>query len=177
MLTLTEKSSSYYALYADLLTTCDRFSARLIERYHEEIACRAGCAKCCILKTVFPVEAYNIKKYISQNGLAVKNQTAVNNDRCLFLKDDLCLIYPVRPVICRTHGSPILIEGKIDYCPENFKGISTIESENILDLDKVNSALAVINRGFTENLETTLQSERISFDEIINRPLFLDTGK
>jgi uncharacterized protein len=167
MLTVTEKSLYYYKLYSDLLSRCDSFASKIMDRYAGNIACRAGCSQCCILKTVFPVEAYNIQQYIAQSGFSAEKPSRADNRQCRFLKDDRCSIYPVRPVICRTHGYPVIIDGNIDFCPENFIGIKTIESENILDLDKLNHALAVINKGFVDNLEVPLPLERISFDDLI----------
>ena len=70
------------------------------------------------------------------------------------LQDDLCLLYPVRPVICRTHGLPVLVrteEGAgVDVCPLNFTEGQTPDSRYILDLDQLNTTLASINELFVK---------------------------
>lgn len=87
--------------------------------------------------------------------------------RCVFLRDGLCSVYSARPVICRTHGYPVLIEGKTDFCPENFNGLKTIESEFILDLDNLNRALASINIIFQGEIDAEFfLKERITLREL-----------
>jgi len=73
----------------------------------------------------------------------------------------------VRPVICRTHGYPVFVEGKVDFCPENFKSRSSIDSENILNLENLNSTLVSINRIFTEdNRSDFFKRERIALKDV-----------
>jgi Fe-S-cluster containining protein len=86
---------------------------------------------------------------------------------CPFLLDDRCLVYDARPVICRTHGYPLLVEGKIDFCPRNFAALRTIESDFILDLDALNTRLARINIAFTgENGDPRFSRVRIGMRDL-----------
>ena len=61
-------------------------------------------------------------------------------------------MYQARPIICRTHGLPLLVHrdgaSGIDFCPENFRGAASIPGSAIIDLDRLNATLATINTLF-----------------------------
>lgn len=155
-------------LYRQLIKKIDDYEARLLKEYSGQIRCAKGCSACCILGSIFPVEAYSIYTYITGKG-ELKNlkNSGSKGDNCVFLQDGACSIYPCRPVICRTHGYPILTGGRVDYCPENFRGIERIDSGFILDLDALNRALVSINLLFQqENKETFFSAERIMLADL-----------
>jgi Fe-S-cluster containining protein len=90
-------------------------------------------------------------------------------DRCPLLLDDRCLLYDARPVICRTHGYPLLVEGRVDHCPKNFTSLRTIESNLILDLDAINTILAGVNIAFMkENGDRRFSRVRIGVPDLLN---------
>ncbi len=70
-------------------------------------------------------------------------------DVCPLLLDDGCMLYDARPIICRTHGLPILTvnenERHIDVCPLNCKGMDHLPGEAVLDLERLNTMLAAVN--------------------------------
>lgn len=72
-----------------------------------------------------------------------------NGDACPLLADDQCLLYEARPIICRTHGLPILVtegdERRIDVCPLNCQGLETLPGEAVLDLERLNTLLVSVN--------------------------------
>lgn len=80
-----------------------------------DISCKAGCTACCYIELdVSGLEAALIVEYCKENSIAIdreylKKQAANGRSsysevsRCEFLKEDLCSIYPVRPVACRKH--------------------------------------------------------------------------
>lgn len=76
------------------------------------------------------------------------------------LVDHTCMVYPARPVICRTHGLPIYMEkegrAQVDFCPENFKTVSELPREALLDIDHLNTLLIAVNQHFLEQLEADL---------------------
>jgi Fe-S-cluster containining protein len=82
---------------------------------------------------------------------------AATLEKCPLLENGRCLLYEARPIICRTHGFPLLTlrEGEkvLDFCPLNFKGVSTFPSNAILDLDLLNATLAAINAVFIASVK------------------------
>ena len=80
--------------------------------------CIAGCSECCKLSGGFVFlsedEAQKIAEYLKtdeENFLKfftriIDDQLALvdgDEDNCVFLEDDLCMIYDVRPLQCRTY--------------------------------------------------------------------------
>ncbi len=156
-------------LYEKFLIQVDAFEQKVLTRYGEHIACRKGCSRCCILQSVFPVEAYIISEYLKSAERSELSNSA-GGESCPFLDDDVCTVYPVRPVICRTHGYPILTEGGVDFCPDNFSDLDSIDSEYILSLDNLNKSLAGINMLFLKECsDTFFQKERVLLSEIPGR--------
>jgi len=155
-------------LYNELIEKLNSYETKLLQRYAGSINCKKGCSDCCMLESVFSIEAYMIYDYAIDAGIIPESFTSdKREDNCIFLKDKSCAIYPVRPVICRTHGYPIFTEGRVDICPENFKEISSIDSEYILDLENVNNAIASINIIFQKEIdEEFFESPRISLKEL-----------
>ncbi len=72
-----------------------------------------------------------------------------DGDRCPLLLDDCCLLYQARPIICRTHGLPILITEeagrRVDVCPLNCKGMERMPGGALIDLERLNSLLVSVN--------------------------------
>jgi Fe-S-cluster containining protein len=110
-----------------------------IQRQHpQEVHCKPGCADCC--HAVFDVsfiEAAYIAKFLTQHPAIQKSQhdhaqkaavqfeqiiqeqaeLSTKRIRCPFLgEDNLCLGHDVRPVNCRTYGTPTVIDGKAHVC-------------------------------------------------------------
>lgn len=96
-----------------------------------------------------------------------------DNDTCPLLKDGICLLYPARPLICRTHGLPLLTrhggKSSVDFCPENFRGIATLPGSAVLDLDRLNETLTAINALFIADslAEGIHYPERLSIAEAL----------
>jgi len=72
------------------------------------------CGGCCGPIGYTVLEEKNIEKYLEENSITVRpcivGRTkgfvyAFNKKRrCPFLKDNECIIYPVRPIVCRLFG-------------------------------------------------------------------------
>jgi Putative zinc- or iron-chelating domain len=81
----------------------------------KEIQCKTGCTACCFIDVdVIADEAAVIINYCKENGIEIDREYLTKQaaagrksysslSRCVFLKDNLCSIYPVRPVACRKH--------------------------------------------------------------------------
>ncbi|MDK9719052.1 MAG: YkgJ family cysteine cluster protein, partial [Trichlorobacter sp.] len=101
--------------YHRLLDKVDQLCEGITTLLGDALTCHAGCSSCCISISVFPVEAAALieaaGQLTSEQCQQRKHQLSnpQNEDCCPLLLDDCCLLYQARPIICRTHGLPILI--------------------------------------------------------------------
>jgi hypothetical protein len=160
-------------LYRQLTGKIGEYESKLLSAYAGDISCTRGCSACCILESVFPVEAYNIYESMTDGeSLEQVRSSGCEEGKCVFLREGECSIYRYRPVICRTHGYPVLVEGRVDFCSLNFKNIKNIDSGFILDVEALNRALVSINLAFLgENDEEFFSTERIVLADLKNRIL------
>jgi len=168
--------------YRQLREQISSGKVRSLEQMHcTHLTCRPGCHECCVNLTVFPVEFYAIL-----DDLRLAGVTKLDFDReasCGYLKDGLCTIYQVRPMICRTHGLPIAFlnmdadepEMSVSFCPKNFIDAdeSIFSEETTLNIDELNYQLYEANLRFIEeNPQLQLAPDsRICLSDL---PLYLD---
>lgn len=152
--------NEYLDNYQALVRRVDELCARVHSEFTGQIVCRAGCSSCCREITVFPVEAdalLTAMKSIPPHAAAAiaAAREGDSNASCPLLADGLCLVYASRPIICRTHGLPLLLkvdgESKVDFCPENFRGATSLPGQAVINLELLNQALVAINALFVEN--------------------------
>ncbi|MCG3174249.1 MAG: hypothetical protein GMKNLPBB_02477 [Myxococcota bacterium] len=148
--------------YQAFLRKLDGFFAQVMERHAGHMKCRKGCAACCAVSPSFlPVEMDNLRRAFAglpeslRQTIAAQAGAAAAGVRreCPMLVDNACSVYGQRPVICRTHGLPILFaaengEKSLDHCPLNFEGVERIDGASILNLDQVNQILGLLNIQF-----------------------------
>lgn len=128
--------------YNALLSRVDAHITRIMETQGTQIACKKGCDDCCRFLTLFPVEAFALSRAFAalpeKTQARILNKAEQGEDQCPLLIDHVCMLYPARPVICRTHGFPLYMkkEGEVmvDFCPENFKGMTDLPKDAMLDL-------------------------------------------
>lgn len=164
--------------YTLLLKRVDDHIHHIEKKYSEKIVCKKGCDTCCKFLTLFPVEAFAISAaFIKLPGKikdSVLKKIAIQKDACPLLINRGCVLYPERPIICRTHGYPIFMEKDgeplIDFCPKNFKGMTSFPQDALLSIEQLNTTLIAVNKHFLESIEpNSILSERIS----ISKALFL----
>ncbi len=143
-----------FASYRELLARLDSFAEQVAAKHGTQIACGPGCAGCCRQALeLLPVEFYYLQAAAQSARLTRPVQPA---DACPLLADGLCLLYAHRPVICRTHGLPLLMEADgrqwADCCPENFKSLELgdLPGGSLLHLERVNLLLVSINHVFAD---------------------------
>jgi Fe-S-cluster containining protein len=156
--------------YHKLIAAVDRRCRRIVRRHRDLIACTKGCAgNCCRIHiSVYPVEALAmalaLQKLAPDLRHRIQNKARHTNSfgPCPLIEDGACLMYDARAVICRTHGLPMLTEYRghraVGYCEKNFRNLSPIPAEDIIDLSHLNNLLAAVNRGFVSALSHPLPS-------------------
>ena len=151
---------NYEALLARVSEQCGKIETAL----SGHMACRKGCSSCCLNISLFPVEAVRLRLAFDTLDADLKavilawSQESTDEGPCPLLdKAGACQLYDHRPVICRTHGLPILFDDgkgnrRVDFCPENFQALESLSGEAMLDLDALNQMLAAVNAQFCEAL-------------------------
>jgi Fe-S-cluster containining protein len=134
--------------YLELVGEIDLCVRELTEgRLSARIGCRPGCADCCMAFTVLPLEAALLAQALARRSLTVVRSP----DRCRFLRDGLCAIYALRPVICRTQGLALAYIDEaaerieVSACPLNFPEDALLEHDDLLFMDLFNERLAALN--------------------------------
>jgi len=142
----------------------DTHCAKVTQRHGEKIRCRAGCTACCRQDlSVTRIEATRILHWLVTHGIPPSDPSRTENDEhpffdalsgdldCVFLTEGgVCGVYPVRPIICRSHGLPIKLEdGQVDTCPLNFVESIDVEYRDIpkadlLDLHAMNVRMSLV---------------------------------
>ncbi len=161
--------------YRALVRRADDHVRAVLTRYGRYITCRKGCDACCRFLTLFPVEAVALSAAfveLDPESRALIETACAQDTACPLLHHHECLLYAARPLICRTHGLPICFKEqdslKVDFCPENFKGLATLPGDALLDLDQLNTTLAAVNTLFLDSIDADLP-DRIP----ISQALFL----
>ncbi len=153
--------NSFLEKYKSFRDEVDNRCDILWGKHHKQMQCRAGCASCCQSFKILPVEFEFIKAKINLEKLKINRNASA--DECVFLVNNKCSIYEHRPIICRTHGYPLvrlneeLEEYEVSFCPLNFKEypIENFNNQNVFFEDKFNSQLFQINKGFLEDSANT----------------------
>jgi len=88
----------------------------MLEKQGKSISCKKGCSHCCHLNVyITEIEAKIIAEYCHDHNIPIDQnylmkQLAIDENQisksqhsaCVFLKNNECSIYPVRPSVCRT---------------------------------------------------------------------------
>lgn len=164
--------------YHQLVERVDALCGSIERALGEQITCSAGCSDCCTAITLFPVEAAAIKEALAalpaEEAAAIRSQVAehAGGERCPLLSRHRCLLYSARPIICRTHGLPILFrEGdtqRVDCCPLNLSDSESLPGSAVIDLDRLNSVLVAVNALFlAQTDEVPDLAERLTIAETV----------
>jgi Fe-S-cluster containining protein len=168
--------------YRDLLDRVDRLLYRIQRRYSAQIACHKGCNCGCRNLSVFPIEALSLAGALQNlpagSAARIRKRAAMASFwECPLLEDRACSLYAFRPVICRTHGFPLQTiyneRLSIGYCRHNFRRISPIPNDAVIDLDPVNAALRTINASAVIEIAHVLKlPDRLSIAEALLLAVF-----
>ena len=129
----------------------DAFYSAVEARALGQLRCRPGCAACCQQDlTVVPLEALAVLEGLegldasARRGLGERAATA--GPPCVFLVDGRCAVYAHRPLVCRSHGLPILERDedgeRVSCCELNFAG-EDLPAETVLDGTRLSTTLGL----------------------------------
>lgn len=147
--------------YRDLVARVNRLLGDLRLKYPADIACHKGCDCGCRNLSIFPIEALSIFMAIRQlptkAAAAIRQRAKANSIwDCPLFEDRACVLYPYRPIICRTHGLPLqtIYNGRpsIGYCRHNFQNRPAIPPDAVIDLDSINNSLRAVNAALALHL-------------------------
>lgn len=152
-----------YPKYEEIVSMADKVVERLEKLHNQHMECRLGCSFCCMDYSIFPVEFYAILSKVKETE--IRFNPSVSPDECVFLVNNSCMIYASRPVICRTHGLPLLYtneegEWEMSACELNFTSFEDdFHTKNTFPQDRFNSDLFMINKEFVSRNEYSRYSE------------------
>lgn len=159
------------ALHACIDRTLEALIARDARFGYPPPFCHKGCANCCHeLVYCTPEEAAGIVSFCRERGLSIDrarlrrqldhigfdsdgnhtgettwNDQAAEDQACVFLSpvDRTCLVWPVRPSVCRVH----LAEGTDRFCaPHNGQENPNAQGIDYIELDFLLSAVFTLHR-------------------------------
>jgi Fe-S-cluster containining protein len=141
--------------YREVRNAIDKQVFALEKTHIKHMLCRKGCDLCCMDYSIFPVEYYSILKDLNERDFIPEKTTSETENGCVFLVNHACTIYTERPVICRTHGLPLLFanddgEFELSACELNFTNFDfeDFNMDNTFHQDKYNSMLFMLNREY-----------------------------
>lgn len=150
---------AYFSDYTRLLAKVDTFCARLKMVHAPQLLCRRGCCDCCKQDLhLLPLEFHFIGQGLTDRfGKAFNHQRRrpdIHQNSCLLLGNGDCQLYEHRPIICRSHGLPLLITQEDqtwrDCCPKNFptQPLNEFPESGLLHLERLNTILIMLNKRF-----------------------------
>lgn len=143
----------------------ERFFDSAPDENKKGIQCKSGCTFCCHIELdVSGDEAALIIDYCRENNIEIDREYLIKQaaagrktfselSGCVFLKDGLCAIYPVRPIACRKHW----VRSEPAHC-DSSKNI-TNKVDKYFNLNTEILASAVLNVESSESLEMALLNE------------------
>jgi Fe-S-cluster containining protein len=160
------KDKKHFKKYKNLVAEIEQSAKPLEEMHSKHMLCKNGCDLCCIDFSIFPVEFYYILSELKKSGTKLELELLQKGNTCAFLKNHSCTIYAHRPIMCRTHGLPLIYvndddEYELSACELNFTefDFEDFTMENTLPQDKFNSKLFLLNRDFIADFTDLMYSE------------------
>jgi Fe-S-cluster containining protein len=165
--------------YRQLVAKIDHLCQGITADLGEQITCSAGCSGCCSAITIFPVEAAALQEALAtlpaQEAESIRQHVRqqASEEGCPLLFNQRCLLYGARPIICRTHGLPIVYsddgERKSDCCSLNLIESGSIDGSRTIDLDILNTLLVAVNTLYRSQAGLKDSQERVSITQALNR--------
>jgi Fe-S-cluster containining protein len=150
----------YIEEYLALRAEIDGHCSRLWQIHKNQMQCKSGCSMCCQSFRILPVEYYVIQNLLISAEIPSFVSRGKDKKKCRFLINDACTIYENRPLMCRTHGFPLVRINEeadayeVSFCELNFKGfnLNKFTEKNVFEEDKMNSQLFLLNKRFVDEI-------------------------
>ena len=140
----------------EVIAKVDAFFARVEARHGSDMQCQTGCSDCCHARlTVTSVEARSIGQELAtwdapRRAALAANAATGPEDHCAALDPDgRCLIYAVRPVVCRSHGAPIRMrQGSLPVVKSCFKNFTQVtpDADCVIDQETLSALVLAVDR-------------------------------
>ncbi len=175
---MKNNDNKYFKKYKILVNEIEQHTDILKNMHNKHMNCKNGCDLCCIDFSIFPIEYHYILNEIEKENTKHELERKSEGDICAFLKNHSCTIYQHRPIMCRTHGFPLIYandddEYELSACELNFTefDFEDFTMENTLPQDKYNSKLFLLNREFIADFREKKYSETdlIPLKELANQ--------
>jgi hypothetical protein len=159
------RAKNNIATIKEVYKAVDNFFNNSPEENKKGIQCKTGCTACCFIDVDISFdEVAVIINYCTENAIEIdkeylEKQAAVGRkkyselSRCVFLKDNMCSIYPVRPIACRKHWV------KTDPSLCDFSQNIAHPIGAYFDINTEILASVVLNVGGTGSFENMMLSE------------------
>ena len=143
----------------------DEHSRRVTGQHAAAFACRRGCDGCCQTERgVSDVEFRALEEAVARLGEEERSRLRAQREaeHCTLLLDGVCAVYEERPLICRSHGLPLVMEGRLDVCPLNFVdlGLESLPLSDVLNVDSVTAVLVAVNALYCQEEQGDPQRRR-----------------
>ncbi|NOR73881.1 MAG: hypothetical protein GQ525_01850 [Draconibacterium sp.] len=176
---MNKSENKFFERYILLRDEIDNKSMKIETEHTKQMECKKGCDMCCMDYKILPIEYHfiindlKIKKIVPEISALTKEEGG-----CIFLINHACTIYNQRPVICRTHGLPLLFmngnsEWELSACDLNFKNYNfeDFTLDNTFPQDKYNSKLFMLNKEFISDFQEKKygEFELISLKNIVEQ--------
>jgi len=175
---MSKNDNIHFRKYKNLVKEIDQHTASLENVHQKHMKCKNGCDLCCIDFSIFPIEFHYILSELNKENKKPELAEKSEKEICTFLKNHSCTIYKQRPVMCRTHGLPLLYANddgdfELSACELNFTefDFEDFTMENTLPQDKYNSKLYILNRDFIADFteKKYFEQDLIPLKELSNR--------
>jgi uncharacterized protein len=151
MTPVAPKIAEVLGRYRELTSFCDRFFAKAAAEYGAQMRCRSGCDQCCEIETVCALEAVLLRRAIVDLRKGQTGRPRPKRGKCLLLEAGRCVVYADRPIICRTHGLPLVDKShdpfRVSTCSLNFTGLplESLDVDKLFDEQRVSMNLMRLN--------------------------------
>lgn len=154
----------------------DRFFARVLAAQGAHMRCAPGCTACCQDDLeLLRLEAEVLRDALRRLPRAARDRLAARaragGPPCALLEEDgRCALYDARPLICRSHGLPLLyrdpddpLQAELSCCELNFRDADP-PPDAVLDATLLHATLALADRLGTDGRS---HGERVSLRDVV----------